>query len=404
MNAIPREKLLMIVAGGMVIVLGVWQVVQRGVVTPLRNMDQEITDLTSDKARLEQITGGEKQLKKAWAAMVNQTIGDDPGQAMNEFRRDINQLLEDMGIRGARVSQKGEKRPADYRKGFVELPIDIGFTANYDKTIEFIDALYSRQYLVKITSLDLASKVQPASKNKRKNQPERSPAGPDLDVTIKIEALILPDDVKGITREPIDNLHARREEPLISEQQFMTLRKQNIFASYVPPPPPPPPPPTHKEPEVTQDTTPPPPPPPVNRRRDADQKRLAGVSSMHGHYTAYVIDDGRLDLPPQKYAESAEFDDGRLVFVHPSGLIVQVSEPAPRRYYFYPLGATWADREELSADDPRQLAAISEYRAARFGNQPSRAHSDDSPEERPDDATGELSGEASQPEPNCPDT
>ncbi len=385
MSAITREKKLMLGAGAMVAVLGIWQVVQRGVLGPLRGLDEQITTLESRRAELARIAvDGEKE-KKLWEAQVAQTISPDQDAAMNEFRKDIDQLLRRMRLERVTVSQKPAKKPRDHREGFIELPLDISFTANYAQALEFVNAIYNAPYLVKVTSLDMVAKHQPARSGKgKRNAVEASPDGPDLDVTVRVETLVLP-DVEGVKHEPMQDIATRRDPPLLPEAHYNDLRKRNVFAAYVPPPPPTPPPPVVTSPEdtpvVKEDR--PPRVAAVDPRRDADQKRLVGVTSMNGRYIAYVTDDSRLDIPPREYDEGADIDDGRLVFVHPTGLIVQVSEPAPRRYYFYPLGTTWADREELSGDEPGHLSAIIEYRAARFGKKPS--------EESPDGPAAEAS-------------
>ena len=61
---------------------------------------------------------------------------------------------------------------------------------------------------------------------------------------------------------------------------------------------------------------------------------------------AVVIDQQQRDKAPQKYGLDEQFDDGTLILILPKGVVVRTGG----KDYFYPLGKSFRDREEVSAD------------------------------------------------------
>jgi hypothetical protein len=97
--------------------------------------------------------------------------------------------------------------------------------------------------------------------------------------------------------------------------------------------------------------------PPVNRRPDADKLRVIGTAALDGEPVVYVQNTQKLTEPPAKHHLGDKVDDGEVVLIHPTGMVVRATDekrPAGRTReidYFYPLGGTFKERERLEADE-----------------------------------------------------
>jgi len=192
---------------------------------------------------------------------------------------------------------------------------------------------------------------------------QRGPQEPMLNVSMTLSTLVLPKlpqvesrTLEGLNLDDPEALRAAGITPLdyLHEEQPLAYNKMlasNIFRIYRPKPPPPRP--------VARNTTPrkpPPPPPPVDPRRDADKFVLLGTTSLNGELIAYIRDERQAYEPPMRKRLNDPVDDGRIVLVHPKGIVVQVTQGRERgRLFFYPLGRTFKEREPV---DPVKHAEI----------------------------------------------
>ena len=91
--------------------------------------------------------------------------------------------------------------------------------------------------------------------------------------------------------------------------------------------------------------------PVVDPRAGADQKFVRSTVGLDGEPRAYVVDKQQLDQPPTAYRLDDPIDDGKLILIHPQGIVVRSNG----KNYFYPLGSSFRDREELSAADRPEI-------------------------------------------------
>ena len=79
---------------------------------------------------------------------------------------------------------------------------------------------------------------------------------------------------------------------------------------------------------------------------------VVGTTSHAGDFVAYVRDDRSPGGDIQRFRIGDAVDDGRLVLVHPRGMIVRVTreqagQPAAVEDFFYPIGGHFKQRVTL---------------------------------------------------------
>jgi len=192
---------------------------------------------------------------------------------------------------------------------------------------------------------------------------------PQLSITMMLSTLVLPEvpEVAHPTLDPerlddpnaVGRIAAAR---LAAEDpgEYDRIAELNFFKLYQPPV-------VRREPlpekpaEVVRAPEPAP-KPVVDPRRDAHRYVLQGVGHLPDGPVAYVADTDEVLEPPRVYRLNDEIDDGRLVLIVPEGIVVRVRPPGAAaeaaRNYFYPLGATFKERQEVDEQELPEIARL----------------------------------------------
>jgi hypothetical protein len=311
-----------------------------------------------------------------WNGYTSQTLHEEWFAAHQAFREDVglllkrNNLTQDLKINKykERVEEKGP------REGFVELPLSVRVDGKLSDLDNFLKDFFQRPYLVRLDKLQLNAEQGGSAQRKRGGSDE-----PNLSITMTLSTLVLP-KVKNVDHPTFDLAAYNHPDPeaevvmatprrLWQEDmdRYGEIVEKNPFKNYEPPPPPPPPPAKQREPERKRDDRPPVSVPPPDPRRDADKFVLNGMGWLDDGPIAYVTRTDEPGEPPTGYRLNDDVDDGRLVLVVPAGIVVRTAAPLhgarqQSKNYFYPLGGTFKDREEVNPSDhpeiERQLRVV----------------------------------------------
>jgi len=373
-----RERVLASCVAGVVVVYGGFTLIKSKVYEPAKQLKADIQKEKEYRDRLQVWLNGAEKTTQAWQKCTRQTLGEDSFAAHQAFRTDVGLLLERNNLtEGLKISQLRERiDKKGARQGFVELPLSVRVTGRLNNLDNFLKDFFQRPYLVRLDKLELAAEQTPRSRRKRGGRTE-----PKLSIAMTLSTLVLPkaEDVD----HPVFDLAAlndpdpEAELVLVSAarlrqedvDEYGEIAEKNMFRIYEPPQRPESPkrPDLPKEVVKTETPPPPPPPPPPDPRRNADKFVLNGVGRVDDGPIAYVTNSDEPGDPPEEYRLNDEIDDGRLVLIVAEGIVVRATPPTrgprqPAKNYFYPLGGTFEDREEVNpADHPqieRQLQVV----------------------------------------------
>ena len=218
--------------------------------------------------------------------------------------------------------------------------------------------------------MNLRAELPRKSKTKRRGGPAPEPK---LTIVMTLTTLVLP-EVKDIGHPTLDlvALNDPEAEPLLVSPPRLTqedlvayndIQKVNFFRVYEKPvavvrrtqeP---------DQPEKGPDEPPPPPPPPPDRRRNAHKFVVSGMGWLDDGPIAYVINIDETTDPPNAYRLNDDVDDGKLVLIDPRGIVVRVppsgrGSSGPQKNYFYALGGTFKEREEISPDKHPEISRL----------------------------------------------
>lgn len=356
-----RERRLAILVGGAIVAVFAWQGVQRLVLSPLKKLNNDIVNAQVRRAELQAELSNGARITRFWQERTAATLAARREDVRQIFRQQINEMLEKYGLT-ANVRLGDGMAQQITSDGFVAMPVQVRCTGNLQNFIDFLMDFYRRPMLARITSFTLQAE-RLAPRRSRDGQPAEAPAEPALSITLNAAALALPvlPDVKDQRHGQFDQLEGRARLKN-AEEAYAQLTARNVFMKWSPPPAvvvQKPPDPTPRE-RPRGEPAPPrrPDPPRVDPRRDADKFRLVATEAYLGVPYAYVRDTRNLEAPMAEYQLSAELDSGKLVLIHPKGIVVQASDDSGEgKYYFYPIGESFKDRVELSAAEHPDLAA-----------------------------------------------
>ncbi len=387
-----RERYMAIGVGGTLAGLGLWWLVNTVAITPFRGIKKDIADARQQQTKLRGELSALADIDQAFQEVTAQTLSTDPQEAQLLFMENIHRLLARHGLSSDPSAQDTKVSPGPLvsnKADFTRVPVTINTAGTLKQVIGFLSDFYRQNYIARIDKVtlsaesrvitdvnrgrargDRAARRPRGPRSRRGNAGAIGPDGPELTVHITATTLVLP-KVKGVKATPI----AAAEEPLIEELEqgdlprefgaYAAVLERNLFKPYTPPPPPPPPKPTNPTPppvaKIDDEPTPPqppvePPPPPP-----PDWLRLCGVSNLNGKPVALVANDRDPIAPVERYYHDEGFDSGTLLLIHPQGVVVRVPDRRGDGHtdYFYPLGASFAQREELDPDlHPRVWAAL----------------------------------------------
>lgn len=173
----PREKILAFLTGGLLAVVGGWQLLSffTGPMAALRtqrsNLQQEVSDKQAQIARNETAYHKQRRDDKL-TEWKRGALDTDPQIASLDYQNWLLGLCDNVGFRGATVVSNPLQERRDVR---VTLPFTVTGRGNLEDLTAFLHAFYSDPHLHKIRRLT----VKPIE------------GSSDLDLTISVEALSL---------------------------------------------------------------------------------------------------------------------------------------------------------------------------------------------------------------------
>lgn len=365
-----RERILAGCLLGAVVGYGGYKLIQSQVVEPRRELRANIRKERARQSSLRDRLGGASRIVSDWQERTGLTLGRELSAVHRAFGDDVNRLLEQHNLTQVEnwtirpMKEHREKKPP--REGFVELPLSVRVGGKLSDLVGFLRDLYQRPYDVRVDKLSLASeKGRTLTRRKRRGAADE----PELSITMTLSTLVLPKakDVEHPTLdlESVDDPNSAAvlamalrlaEEDL---DEYDQIAEVNFFQLYKEP--------TREIPKpvtapVVRDDDKPPPPPPPDKRRDAHKYVVHGVGHLPDGPVAYVINTDDALEPATGYRLNDEVDDGKLVLIVPEGIVVRVAaEEGPReppKDYFYPLGASFKEREEVQPTEHPDVARL----------------------------------------------
>ncbi|MEP0848368.1 MAG: hypothetical protein HRF50_16290 [Phycisphaerae bacterium] len=368
---VQREKILVGCVIGAAGLLGGVKLVQSQVIEPRRAQIAAVIAERERRDKLETLVAGIDAAHQRWYQQTQRTISADPAEAHKDFFEDIGRLTRETGLtKELRIRKRTPMRFKDKsRKGFVELPLAVSVKADLPSLVAFLQRFHELPYQTRVTSVTISPEAESAGgEKKRKNAAKHST---ELSVSIVLSTLVLPrlpelDHPLCNREDPPDPSQASAALAMRKASDYDEIARLNVFQLYHPPPPEPPP---DETPKVAR-TDKPQPAPPADPRKGAEHLYLKGTVSLNGVPIAYVADDSKLEEEPKKYHLNDRIDDGRLVLIHHSGIVVQTSTPpnpgavesdasrSEQHFYYYPFRKSFKEREPLTLDEDSELARL----------------------------------------------
>ena len=360
-----REKVLAGCLIGVIVSYGGYKVAKSKVYEPRQQLVQDVKDERNRLEKLEVRLSGADKIVRDWQKQTGQTLHLDSSTAHQAFREDVTALLERNNltkVQGWTIREhKASIEKKGVRKGFVELPLAVQVTGTLGDLVNFLKDFYQRPYLVCVDKLSLNAEGGGSPRGRRDKDADQEPK---LSISMALSTLVLP-KVEGLDHPTIDlaRMDYPEAEPALAmvprlEQEdpvaYNEIARVNFFKIYVAPTPP------RQTATVARNDDkpppPPPPPPPLDPRRDAHKFVLEGMGFLDDGPIAYVVNTDRSMVePPTQYRLNDEADDGKVVLIVPQGMVVRVvpkpGRPEPTTDYFYPLGKSFKEREEVNPNE-----------------------------------------------------
>lgn len=382
----PREKILAILTGTVVLVLFGTKLVQWTVIAPFQELDRRISDAHSRREKIGQTLASLSNVEQKWKDLAGRTLGDTPDVVKERFEADLQQLLQMNNLHsGAKVTPSQTFTNRD--TGITEITFTVETMGSLQSLTDFLCAFERRNYISRIEKLTVTPERlsrnpavaaapssagrRPPARGSRPGQPVANTAtlhepgpgggaamdGPPLKINLTAKTIVVP-PVGALKFTPLaeiqDQEPGRLARPL---DAYREIYATNIFRKYVPPPertvvslP-------ESQPAVAhQESLPPPPPPPP----PPPNMVLVSTISLNNEPVAYVRNNDKRTEPPKAYRVNDPLHDGRVVLIHPLGVVVRTEpkgapESGPPKDYFYKLGESFAKRQEL---DPEALPDV----------------------------------------------
>ena len=363
-----REKML---AGTVGLAAGIYfgyVAIQKLIIEPNRQINQQINAALEYRDKLEMRLNGSDKTIEEWYAETGRTLSENYFDAHLAFREDVGSLLKrnhlSDQLKIAKSQEHSEKKWP--RAGFIELPVTVSVNGTLPDLDNFLKDFFQRPYMVRMEKLELSASHTSAARAKRGAKTETEP---QLTIRMTVSTLILPQQ-DGREHPTFDLARLENPDPeedmqLVSadrlrhdSEEYNDITANNLFVKWTPPPPPPPPQ-VEKPVEVVRETpkhhNPPPPPPPTN-----DNLVVEGVARLADGPIVYVVDTDAPGRPPKEYRLNDELDGGRVVLIVPEGIVINIppkrGQQTPPENYYYPLGESFADRVEVSAEEHPAIA------------------------------------------------
>lgn len=355
MNA--REKKLATYLGGVAGAVVVWQwalpMVNTYVFDVARKnqaLGEELSELT---ARLEEVRTSQEQYRE----FVERTGGTDVDKVKNALHAKLNEMIARHQLQNPRLAPRkvAEYRPAGGKKktGISQITFGLDAEAPLQSLVEFLKGFYELPYFAQVTDLTLT----PVSGRNRQ-------AGGVVKMGVTIEALVPPEvdpELRGFAQQPGAQPDKKIKH---GERDYAMIWNRTPFEEYVPPKPPPrePPPvietPVETAPAIVEAPPPPPPPPPVG---DPDAMfKIVRMALLYGGVNEALVVNTR-DQGTTYVGAGASLDGGKILLVHPLGLVTRREDGEER---FYPVGKSLADGMPLTNAKDAYPEAVFAYAGA----------------------------------------
>jgi hypothetical protein len=375
-----REKILALCVGGTLGGLALVTLVRWSVLSPFQSVRDQIAEEHRRSKNLRTTLQQVENVEEEWQTLTAQTLADDCQEAQRRFHEDMQHLLNLHGLREAKISPGGFKA---YKDGSRGVPLTINGAGTLKEIVGFLCDFYCRDYLARLDRVRITADQavlgdvntnRPRAGGMRpgrtpppssRREPTFGPDGPALKVSISAITLVLPKlpGLKHPVAEKIIELPGGRLQreraaynAILDRNPFMPHQEKQVVVT-----------PTTQSRQETATVTPAT-QPAVDPRAGAEQKLVKATTCLDGEPVAYVYDAQQRDQPPEKFYVDGQIDDGRLVLIHPRGLVVRVGV----QDYFYPLGKSFRDREELSPDDHPDVWEALRHESLGSPNQPAR--------------------------------
>jgi hypothetical protein len=334
MNQRERTLLLAIVvaAGGLLS----WKVVIPRWLAPMFDYEAKITEKTEElKTKISEISELDDAREK-YRDYVYRTGGTDEKDVGDRFHGTLNDLLNQCRLEDVRVTPKSSGSPS--KTGLMTLNYNIRASGPLQQAVLFLKSFYELPHIARFKDFKLTPQQA-----RRRGQPSDA-----VDLSGDIEVLVPPTFFSPI-RDPLEHQPPRlvkyHTDHFASIWEKQPFTRPPVAVAKVEPPP----------------TQPPPPPPPPGWTGDPlrNQKKIVGcwaanqevmVTNTASNQREYVRVGGQLD-------------GGRLLLVHPYGVMVRRKEGNERREYLYPLGEMLSSAVALAeaTREPQLRAAARHY-------------------------------------------
>jgi hypothetical protein len=380
-----REKVLALCVGGMLGGLALAYAVNWAVLRPFQTVRDQIAEEHRRSRNLRVAYRQVASVEDEWKKLAGRTLADDPQDAQRRFREDMQHLLALHGLRDTKIAPGAFVTYKDHSRG---VPLAISAAGTLKDVLGFLCDFYCRDYLARLDKVRITADQSVlsdvntnrsrmggvrhgrASPTSGRREQHYGPDGPILKLSVSAVTLVLP-ELPGVdcsSESEIVELSGGRLQR--ERAAYNAILDHNPFMPYQPPIAVVTPQPTSQptEPVKTESVARATPDP----REGADQKFVRVTTCLDGEPVAWVYDEQHREQPPDKFYLDDPIDDGRLLLIHPRGLVVRVGKDD----YFYPLGKSFQDREKLDPDEQpevwealRQETARSPEEAARTGGQ-----------------------------------
>lgn len=353
-----NEKKLLAAFGGVVGVYFGYMTLDSLYITPRRELADKVAAEENRLRTLLDEMDKTKATNADWTRQTQRTLSLKRDEAQLVFRDQIAKLLEKHQLHfGHSLSpQQPREIKKDSRKGFVELPLQMSIEGKLANLTAFLEDVQKLPYYVSVDKLVLNASAadqgltgSSTGKDKKGARPAASKDGPTLRAELRLSSLVLPKvpDVAHLVSDPGKEGAEPALKPRDAEGSYATVAATNVFRPYAAPEPLPVKVTETKPPEAKPGPVAPPPPP-------RDTRVLVGTPSLNGEPVAFLRDELKKSDAPEELRLNASVGDngkGKLVLVHPKGIVIRVAEPndAPPKNYFVALGQKISEREELTA-------------------------------------------------------
>ncbi len=363
-----REKVLGLCVGGAVAVTALVYLVRWTVLEPFEAVKSGIR---LEQQRTQILTVQLKTLQDAeqrWQALTRRTFASasEPQVAQRRFREDLHRLVERHGLRDPKISAGSFVR---YKDQSIGVPMTITATGTLNEVVGFLRDFYRREYLARIDKVRIAAEqniIADLNNPRREGggtgrggrgggagaagrEPTLGPNGPELRLSVSAITLVLP-RLAGLEHPVIEGAPEESERGRLAETDlaaYNVLFEKNLFLPYREKPAAAAPTPAEPRPVAAAPAA----PPPRDPREGTEHVFLRATVALEGEPIAYVTDDRQRTQKPTEYRLDQTVDDGKLMFIHPEGMVVRVQEADGAKDYFYRLGSSFRERQLLNPDE-----------------------------------------------------